>query len=449
MTSRHLPFVLLALIGFSSPAAAQAVDAERQLREYRENLPYSLALLPPPELAPLEGLLEKLQRWCERAQLEVRKIKQPATAKQSTGVQAVRLQLEIGGTFTSLLRFMNAVERDARLLRFDGFKIHVAKGSALAPDPSVEARLDLTALHYLAPRAKATKPAVELAQLKRRERALLGVLAGKTLWGLKLQGFCQLFAEHPGTWIGGLEVSKGILRLECAQAGSSLRTVARFMRALRADANWMEGFGGLELDEAKTRSLPAGFNYMERTDYVLSLPLMRRTQVRPTGLIKPKGKAEALLLAQLYRAHRKQDWKGVARACEQLKATAGGLKHKDLLVLDGHAKIRLGKLNEAKASLNALLELQEDHVVGTHLLGLLHARLKGPANRERAKDYFLQTARAGGVRRLLSSRSAPAYRRLLGPRFVTRLANAANEFSVSVTGLRNPFKSALKKVKKK
>lgn len=124
-----------------------------------------------------------------------------------------------------------------------------------------------------------------IAQQKARQDTIIEISQSKVMWSLKLQQFSQILGEKfDGFWITGLRLSKsrtgGTISMNVSSTGSSLRDVAKFREAIKTDPNFFYHFGSLDSTSVQIVTLPPGYNYSERMNFSVSLPLRS----------KPKGK---------------------------------------------------------------------------------------------------------------------------------------------------------------
>ncbi len=168
----------------------------------------------------------------------------------------------------------------------------------------------------------------------------------------------------------------------------------------------------------------------------------------------PDRGAQVVHVTKLYEAFKKSEWEEVVKEFELLKDEfEGTLNDKRLVFLNAQALYNLAaprkKFDQAALALQQLLDLQEDHVGGLYLLAKIHAQSDNLADKERAKDLLLQSARAGQfvLRDISSPDGQKVFADLLkDPGFILRVMNASNEFAVTATNLRNPFQSPLRAV---
>lgn len=168
----------------------------------------------------------------------------------------------------------------------------------------------------------------------------------------------------------------------------------------------------------------------------------------------PDRGTQVVHVTKLYEAFNKSDWDEVVKEFELLKDEyEGTLNDKRLVFLNAQALYNLAlpkkKFDQAALALEQLLDLQEDHVGGLYLLAKIRAQSNNLADKERAKDLLLQSARAGQfvLRDISSADGQKVFADLLkDPGFILRVMNASNEFAVTATNLRNPFQSPLRPV---
>jgi hypothetical protein len=159
--------------------------------------------------------------------------------------------------------------------------------------------------------------------------------------------------------------------------------------------------------------------------------------------------SELVLKTQFLEAHKAQKWADARDAFVKMRRSFPQvLQDKRLLYLYAEAQERLnegGNPPPAAATLESLLELQDNHVRGLFLLASIKAK-RDAAEKERAKDLLIQAARGGlfVLRDINSADGKKTFGFLLSdPAFILRVMNAANEYQVSATEIYNPFTSPL------
>lgn len=165
----------------------------------------------------------------------------------------------------------------------------------------------------------------------------------------------------------------------------------------------------------------------------------------PAGGAEGADNSELVLKTQFLEAHAGGKWAEARDAFVKMRRTFPQvLQDKRLLYLYAEAQDRLSEAAPAAATLESLLELQDNHVRGLFLLAALKA--KNPQEKERAKDLLIQAARGGlfVLRDISSADGKKTFGFLLSdPGFILRVMNAANEYQVSATEVYNPFASPL------
>lgn len=176
---------------------------------------------------------------------------------------------------------------------------------------------------------------------------------------------------------------------------------------------------------------------------------------RSTEAPVPPAEAEAselVLKTQFLEAHKAKKWAEARDAFVKLRRqSAAVLQDKRLMYLYAEAQYNLGDASNvagAATTLEGLLELQDNHVLGLFLLAKIKAASKSEQDKERAKDLLVQAARAGlyVLRDISSADGKKIFGFLLSePGFILRVMNAANEYQVTATAkdLHNPFVSPL------
>jgi hypothetical protein len=119
-----------------------------------------------------------------------------------------------------------------------------------------------------------------IAAARARQDTIIEISQSKVMWSLKLQQFSQIMGDYPTFWIDQMTLTKSrtkpSLKVQCSSTGSSLRDVARFREALKSDPNFFYHFSDLESGEVRIQPLPKGWNYSERMDFSMTLPLKKR-----------------------------------------------------------------------------------------------------------------------------------------------------------------------------
>jgi hypothetical protein len=163
--------------------------------------------------------------------------------------------------------------------------------------------------------------------------------------------------------------------------------------------------------------------------------------------------AEAVWVTRLYESFNKNEWRDATLAFNHLRENfPGTMDSRRLVFLNATAHYNLKEKGHetAKSYLETLIGMQEDHIGGLYLLAKIHALSKDqPRDGDRAKDLLLQSARAGQyvLRDINDKEGKKTFGKLTkDSTFILRVMNASNEFQVSATGLRNPFKSPLRTV---
>lgn len=101
---------------------------KEELRSIEENLANYIKILPSPEVATEERLLELVQEKRERAQLAPSSmLTKPNKGKTAgkTGFREIEVTINATATFEQFLRFLNALERHETFLRVNSFSCTV------------------------------------------------------------------------------------------------------------------------------------------------------------------------------------------------------------------------------------------------------------------------------------------------------------------------------------
>lgn len=172
-----------------------------------------------------------------------------------------------------------------------------------------------------------------------------------------------------------------------------------------------------------------------------------------SGDDSPETSQEFVLTTQFLEAIQTEKWNEAIKVYGELRS---GYPHvveqnRRLQFLHARAQYALKQNQAAAENLESLLERQENHIEGLYLLAQIRAQSKDEQDKERAQDLLIQSARAGQF--VLRDISSPDGQKVFGyllkkPEFILRVMKASNEYQLVTTGLRNPFKSPLKKATK-
>ena len=176
-------------------------------------------------------------------------------------------------------------------------------------------------------------------------------------------------------------------------------------------------------------------------------------RAKPAGDDSPESSQEFVLTTQFLEAIQTEKWAEAIKVYAQLRNDYPHVveQNRRLQFLYGRAQYAIKEHKAAAESLESLLERQENHIEGLYLLAQIRAQSREEQDKERAKDLLIQSARAGQfvLRDISSSEGQKVFGYLLkSPEFILRVMKASNEYQLVTTGLRNPFKSPLKKVTK-
>ncbi len=110
-----------------------------ELDNLKANFAQYIKILPSPEIATQERLMELVEEKCERADFEVSRfdVKRDVSAKKSA-FQEIEITLAAKGTFDQVLRFMNSLERHESFVRVNSFNCTAPATSS--PDPADPSR---------------------------------------------------------------------------------------------------------------------------------------------------------------------------------------------------------------------------------------------------------------------------------------------------------------------
>lgn len=123
---------LNASIGELKAKVARLPDLKKELDDIEENLANYIKILPSPEVATEERLLELVQEKRERAQLSPTSMITrggKSTKGGKSGFREIDVTINAEATFEQFLRFLNALERNETFLRVNSFSCNVATQS--------------------------------------------------------------------------------------------------------------------------------------------------------------------------------------------------------------------------------------------------------------------------------------------------------------------------------
>lgn len=112
---------------------------QQELDNLKQNLALYIRILPSPEIATPERLLELVQEKCERSQFVLRSFNfKPTSSKRGKGgFQEIELTLQAEGTYEQFLRFLNGLERHENFVRVNSFSCAVATQPKRVDDKDV------------------------------------------------------------------------------------------------------------------------------------------------------------------------------------------------------------------------------------------------------------------------------------------------------------------------
>ena len=192
----------------------------------------------------------------------------------------------------------------------------------------------------------------------------------------------------------------------------------------------------------------------------LTIALAALLCASPAALAQSKPSADrqyTVHVTKLFEAFNKEDWKTVAFEFDFLagdeKFSEQVKKDKHILFLNAQARYHLAekskKFDLAARALEELLEAQSDHIGGLYLLAQVRAQSKSDADRARATELLIESARSGQF--VLRDIGSPDGKKIFGeflddPEFILRLMTASRDLSMRPGELRNPFESPLREV---
>lgn len=163
----------------------------------------------------------------------------------------------------------------------------------------------------------------------------------------------------------------------------------------------------------------------------------------------PRGDADAnssefTLKTQFIEATKTAKWREAVETFVRLRtAHPGVLADKRLRYLHAKALYEAKEVATSATELEALLEMQDNHIEALYLLARIRAEGKDPADKDKARDLLITSARAGQfVLRDISAEKVFDFL-LKDPGFILRVMGASNEYSVQQSGQHNFFVSPL------
>lgn len=154
--------------------------------------------------------------------------------------------------------------------------------------------------------------------------------------------------------------------------------------------------------------------------------------------------SEFTLKTQFIEATKASKWREAVETFVRLRtAHPGVLADKRLRYLHAKALYEAKEVATSATELEALLEMQDNHIEALYLLARIRAEGKEAADKDKARDLLITSARAGQfVLRDISAEKAFDFL-LKDPGFILRVMSASNEYSVQQSGQHNFFVSPL------
>ncbi|MBL4848381.1 MAG: hypothetical protein JKY65_22910 [Planctomycetes bacterium] len=157
-------------------ASAQGGDSatlQRELEGFEANREAFGKMFPPAGLGSTENLLTLIQETSERSMASVQAVQVRQPAASGSGLSATTLKLRVAAPYTSVLQFLNRLERSERFLRIDALTLELGP-----PDPEdpkvipVKAQIEVRAYTYR-PKGTPKDLAGRVREWRARERAIL------------------------------------------------------------------------------------------------------------------------------------------------------------------------------------------------------------------------------------------------------------------------------------
>lgn len=110
-----------------------------ELDNLKANFAQYIKILPSPEIATQERLMELVEEKCERADFAVQRFDvKPQLGAKKSAFQEIEITLTARGTFEQFLRFVNSLERHESFVRVNSF--NCTAPTAAVPDPADPAK---------------------------------------------------------------------------------------------------------------------------------------------------------------------------------------------------------------------------------------------------------------------------------------------------------------------
>lgn len=110
-----------------------------ELDNLKANFAQYIKILPSPEIATQERLMELVEEKCERADFTVARFDvKPSLGAKKSAFQEIEITLTAKGTFEQFLRFVNSLERHESFVRVNSFNCTAPQASV--PDPADPAK---------------------------------------------------------------------------------------------------------------------------------------------------------------------------------------------------------------------------------------------------------------------------------------------------------------------
>lgn len=175
-----------------------------------------------------------------------------------------------------------------------------------------------------------------------------------------------------------------------------------------------------------------------------------RAQDRPGGPVEAGGEAtntEYVLRTQFLEATKGAKWRDAIGIFQEMrKAFPQVLSDLRLVFAYAQALYNVNDKAAAATQLEELLQIQDNHVDALFLLAQIMAQSTKDQDKERSKDYLVQSARAGQfvLRDISSKEGEKIFGEVLkDSSFIVRVMAASSEFQVGSAVLHNPFASPL------
>jgi len=165
---------------------------------------------------------------------------------------------------------------------------------------------------------------------------------------------------------------------------------------------------------------------------------------QPGGREGDANQTEVVLRTQFIEAYKAGKWREAMDTFGKLRtAHPATLGDKRLIFMQSKALYEAKETAQAATQLEQLLSQQDNHIEALYLLARIRVQSKEAADKDKARDLLIASARAGQfvLRDISTDKAFEAF--LKEPGFILRVMNASNEYAVQQAGQHNFFISPL------